>query len=76
MNGFQISIIGVVGLLMGNVNARLGFWVRVHCEEISNNMGEWLKAEPLRSSWKTMVVILGSSHSQAPWWRKKNSSRE
>ena len=29
--------------------------------------GEWLRVEPLRSSWKIVVVILGSSYSQAPW---------
>lgn len=37
--------------------------------------GERLQVEPLRSSWKSMVVISGSSRSQASWWRKKDAIR-
>jgi len=36
---------------------------------------EWLRAEPLQISRKLVVVVSGSSHSQAPWWRKKDNPR-
>nr|POE99838.1 hypothetical protein CFP56_61880 [Quercus suber] len=37
--------------------------------------GEWLRAEPLRVSRKIVVVVLGSSRSQAPWWRKRDNNK-
>ena len=37
--------------------------------------GEWLRAEPLRVTRKTVVVVLGTSRSQAPWWRKRDSKK-
>ena len=37
--------------------------------------GEWLRAEPLRASRKTVVVVPGTSRSQAPWWRKRDSNK-
>ena len=37
--------------------------------------GEWLRAEPVRASRKTVVVVPSTSRSQAPWWRKKDSNK-
>ena len=37
--------------------------------------GEWLRAEPVRASHKTVVVVPSTSRSQAPWWRKKDSNK-
>ena len=34
---------------------------------------EWIRAEQVRQSWKSVIVISGSSHSQAPWGRKFKS---
>ena len=35
---------------------------------------EWIRAEQVRQSWKSVIVISSSSHSQAPWGRKFKSS--
>nr|POE98201.1 uncharacterized protein CFP56_72581 [Quercus suber] len=32
--------------------------------------GEWLRAEPVRQSKKTVAVISGRKSNQPPWWRK------
>ena len=32
--------------------------------------GEWLQAESVRQSKKTVAVILGRKRNQPPWWRK------
>ena len=32
--------------------------------------GEWLRAEPIRQSRKTVAVILGKMRNQPPWWKK------
>ena len=37
--------------------------------------GEWLRAEPLRGTHKTMVVVSSTSRSQEPWWRKRDSNK-
>ena len=37
--------------------------------------GEWLRAEPLRVSRKTVVVVPGTSRSQVPWWRERDSNK-
>ena len=37
--------------------------------------GEWLRAESLRGTRKTVVVVSGTSRSQAPWWRKRDSNK-
>ncbi|KAL0012397.1 hypothetical protein SO802_007505 [Lithocarpus litseifolius] len=37
--------------------------------------GEWLRAESLRATRKTVVVVFGSSCSQAPWRRKGDSNK-
>nr|POE70498.1 uncharacterized protein CFP56_22898 [Quercus suber] len=37
--------------------------------------GEWLRADPIRPSCKTVAVITGAARSRAPWWRK-NTQRD
>ena len=34
---------------------------------------EWLRADSIRLAKKSVTIILGSSRSQAPWWRKPGS---
>jgi len=35
--------------------------------------GEWLRADSVRRMRKSVMVIAGASHTQAPWWRKPGS---
>ncbi|XP_050281590.1 uncharacterized protein LOC126722475 [Quercus robur] len=37
--------------------------------------GEWLRAEPIRQSRKTVAVIPGNALNQPPWWKKNQSSK-
>nr|POE80459.1 hypothetical protein CFP56_25176 [Quercus suber] len=38
--------------------------------------GDWMRAEMIRSSRKSVVVISGRARSQVPWWRKPSSKEK
>ena len=38
--------------------------------------GDWMRAEPIRSSRKSIVVISGRARNNAPWWKKSGSKEK
>ena len=50
-------------------------WIRgkENMKKDDRQFGEWLRADTFRPTRKTVIVIQGSSHTQAPWWRKSGS---
>ena len=38
--------------------------------------GDWMRAEPIRSSRKSVVVILRRARNNAPWWKKSGSKEK
>ena len=50
-------------------------WIRgkENMKKDDRQFGEWMRADTFRPTRKTVIVIQGSSHTQAPWWRKSGS---